>query len=177
MSAFSHRCHSHYISYPLTRILFIKSFLNVKYTFAQLLSMPVWPLPPIPLLCHLSHALPLVFSFSSTFRCTSLFFLSFIHLSHALPLVFSVSPTYRCTLIPPISIIFIPIHCLSPYLYYLSSHAILSPHLYLFHLCSHTLFITLSLLSYISSQSYPPPPSCSPSSFSFMNVQPLLDCA
>ena len=29
--------------------------------------MPVWPLPPLPLLCHLTRALPLIFSFSSTF--------------------------------------------------------------------------------------------------------------
>ena len=33
----------------------------------QLYSMPNWPLPPLPLLCHLTLASPLIFSFSSTF--------------------------------------------------------------------------------------------------------------
>ena len=91
LSAFSHRSHSHYNSNLIDKdtpfqILCIQQILlRCKNTFAQLLSMPVWPLPPLPLLCHLSHALPLVFSFSSTFRCTftfiSLSSLSLIHLS------------------------------------------------------------------------------------------------
>ena len=36
-------------------------------TSLQLYSMPFWPWPHLPLLCHLTRALPLFFSFSSTF--------------------------------------------------------------------------------------------------------------
>ena len=46
--------------------IYIPINLNLS-TSLQLYSMPFWPWPPLPLLCHLTRALPLFFSFSSTF--------------------------------------------------------------------------------------------------------------
>ena len=96
--------------------------------------MPVWPLPPLPLLCHLSHALPLIFSFSSTFRCT----FTFISLSS--------HPRSSFSLIHLIFIIFIRINSLSLNLLYLFFMQFPPPHLH--HLLpSHLWMCSLCLIA------------------------------